>query len=135
MHSGDIVERLRNPYPARQDGDVGDEADIAHQLIALGPGIAPEHSQFSLIRSEPENGVERGGLACAVGTDDSEDAAFFNPQIDAVQRDGCTERLSKTACFYNCHGLRSSPEGFDSADFDCASSEDGRWFAPSSSSS
>ena len=43
MHAGDVVERLRNPYPARQHGDIGNEADIAHELIALGPGVASEH--------------------------------------------------------------------------------------------
>ena len=26
MHAGDVVEHLRNPHPARQHGDVGDEA-------------------------------------------------------------------------------------------------------------
>src|SRR5208282_1005795 len=39
-----------------------------------------EHPQFSLIWGESENRVERGGLACAVGTDDSEDAALFDTQ-------------------------------------------------------
>ena len=48
MHAGDVIEHLRNPHPARQHGDIGDEADIAHELIALGPGIASEHLQFSL---------------------------------------------------------------------------------------
>ena len=105
MHAGDVVERLRNPDPARQHGDIGDEADIAHELIALGPGIASEHPQFSLIRGEAENRVERGGLACAVGADESEDAALFDPQIDAVQRDGCAEGLAETACFDACHGF------------------------------
>ena len=55
MHAADVVEQLRNPHPARQHGDVGNEADIAHELIALGPGIAPEHSQFAFERSEAEN--------------------------------------------------------------------------------
>src|SRR6266478_9249570 len=76
MHALDVIERLRNPYPARQDGDIGDEADIAHEPIALGPGVAPQHSQFSLIGSEAENRVERGGLAGAVGTDNPKDAPF-----------------------------------------------------------
>ncbi len=49
MHAGDVVEHLRNPHPARQHRDIGNETDIAHELVALGPGIAPEHLQFSLI--------------------------------------------------------------------------------------
>ncbi len=109
MHPGDIVEHLRNPHPARQHGDIGNEADIAHELIALGPGISPEHLQFSLIRGEAENRVERGRLAGAVGADESEDAALFDPQIDAVQRDGWAEGLPKTACFYAGHGFNAPP--------------------------
>ena len=104
MHAGDVVERLRNPHPARQHGDIGDEADIAHELIALGPGIAAQHLQFSLIGSEAEDRVERGALAGAVGADEAEDAALFDPQIDAVQRDGFAEGLAQAACFDACHG-------------------------------
>ena len=51
------------------------------------PGIASEHPQLALIRSEAEDRVERGGLAGAVRADEAEDAAFFDAQIDAVQRD------------------------------------------------
>ena len=108
MHAGHVVERLRNLDPARQHRDIGNEADIAHQLIALGPGVASEHSQFSLIWGEAENRVERGGLAGAVRADESEDAALFDTQIHAVQRDGCAEGLAETACFYDCHGFGSS---------------------------
>src|SRR5579864_275666 len=111
MHAGHVVERLRNPHPARQHGDIGNEADIAHELIALGPGVASEHLQFSLIWSEAENRVECGRLACSVGTDDSEDAALFNTQIDAVQRDGCAEGLAKAAGFYVRHGFSAPPWG------------------------
>ena len=105
MHAGDVVERLRDPHPARQHGDVGNEADIAHQLIALGPRVASEHLQFALVGGEAEDRVERGGLACAVGTDQAEDAALFDAQIDAVQRDGRAEGLAQAACFYACHGF------------------------------
>ena len=105
MHPGDVVERLRNTHPAWQHRDIGNETDIAHELIALGPGVASEHLQFSLIGGEAENRIERGGLACAVGTDESENAAFFDPQIDAVQRDRCAVGLAETACFYTCHGF------------------------------
>src|SRR6202043_4038584 len=50
-----------------------------------------------------ENRVERGGFAGAIWTDDSEDAAFFDPQIDAVQRDSGAENFAETACFYTSH--------------------------------
>src|SRR6266849_2513902 len=105
----EVVESLPNPHPARQHGDVGNEAGIAHELFALSPGVASEHLQFSLIGGESENCVERGGLACAVGTDQSEDAALFDPQIYAVHRDVCPEGLPETACFYACHGFSAPP--------------------------
>ncbi len=108
MHARHVVERLRNPHPARQHSDIGNEADVAHELLALRPGISSEHPQLSLIRSQTENRVERGGLARAVGTDESEDATLFNTQIDAVQCNRCAEGLAETACFDACHGLQRS---------------------------
>jgi len=36
---------------------------------------------------EPDDGVEQGGLACAVGADETEDAALLDAQIDAIERD------------------------------------------------
>jgi hypothetical protein len=109
MHAGDVIERLRNSDPSRQHSDVGYEADIAHQLIALGPRVAAQHPQLSMIRSEADYGVERGGLACAVGADDSQDAALFNTQINAVQRNGGAEGLAEATCFYHCHGFSVPP--------------------------
>jgi hypothetical protein len=49
MDAGDVVEHARDAHPSRQHGDVGDEADVAHELIALGPRIASEDLQLSLI--------------------------------------------------------------------------------------
>src|SRR6266851_7183992 len=108
MHAAKVIERLRNPHPARQHGDIGDEADIAHEPIALGPGVASENLQFSLIWGEAENRVERSGLSCAVGTDESKNAALFDTQIDAVEREGCAEGLAEAACFDDCHDFGSS---------------------------
>src|SRR4029077_9930599 len=97
MHAADVVEQLRNPYPARQHGDVGDEADVPHEKVAFGPRVAPEHLQFSLMRGEAEDRVQRGGLAGAVGTDESEDATLFDAQMNAFQSDGGSERFTETA--------------------------------------
>src|SRR5258708_6737694 len=113
MDTGDVIEDLRDAHPARQHGDVGDEGDIAHEQIALGPGISSEHRQFSLVGGEAENGVERGGLSCAVRADEPEDAAFFDTQIDAVERDRGAERLAETACFDGCHDLGVSSSVLD----------------------
>src|SRR5712692_11578921 len=109
MHAGHVVERLRNPHPARQDRNIGNEAHIAHELITLAPGVAPQHPQFSLIGCEAENRVECGGFACSVRTDQSEDATLFYAQIHAIQRDGFAEGLAETACFYACHGFSAPP--------------------------
>src|ERR1700690_992670 len=97
MYSGDEVESLRNPHPARQDGDVGDEADIAHQQITLRPGIEPEDLQFSFVGSEAENCVESGRLTGAVGANQSEDASLVDLHVDAVERDGCAEGFAEAA--------------------------------------
>jgi hypothetical protein len=103
MHACNVIDRLRNPYPARKDSDVGNETDIAHESITFGPGVVPEYFQFSLIRNQTEDCVERGGLAGAVGADESEDAALFDAQIDAVERDLCAEGFAQAVCFYACH--------------------------------
>jgi hypothetical protein len=105
MDAGDVIERLRNPQPARQHGDIGDEADIAHELIALAPGITAEHFQFSLIWGEAENGMQRGALACAVGTDEAEDAALVDMQIHTVEGNGIAEGLAQATCFYDVHAF------------------------------
>ena len=42
--SGDIIEQLRDADPTRQDGDIGNEGDIAHQLFARRPGVPSEDS-------------------------------------------------------------------------------------------
>jgi hypothetical protein len=49
MHAGDVIKRLRNPQPTRQHCDVGNEADISHQQIALRPRVASQHLQLALI--------------------------------------------------------------------------------------
>ena len=108
MHSGNVVECLRNAHPARQHGDVGDERYVTHKLVALGPGIAPQDIQIPLIRGEAEDGVECRGFAGAIGADEPKDASFFDAQVDAIQRDGATERFAQAACFDACHGLDSS---------------------------
>jgi hypothetical protein len=104
-----VVEGLGDPQPAGQHRDIGNEADIAHEPIALGPGVAAENLQVSLVLDEPEDRVERGALAGAVGTDESEDAAFFDTQVDAIQSDGCAVGLAEAACFYAGHGFSAPP--------------------------
>src|SRR4051812_17935720 len=105
MHSRDVIERLRNPHPARQHGDIGNETDVAHELVALVPGISTENTELPLVRGETENGVERSALAGAVRPDQSEDAPLFDAQVDSFERDGGAKDFAETACFYAGHGL------------------------------
>src|SRR5437660_9008014 len=100
MHARHIIQCLRNSHPARKNGDISNEANITHKLIALFPRIAPEHSQFAFIWGEPENGVERSCLACAIRTNQAENAALFNSQIHGIERNRRAEDLAKPACFY-----------------------------------
>ena len=55
-------------------------------------GLRPRTRQVSLEGREAEDGVERGGLAGAVGADEPEDAALFDTEIDAVERDASRRR-------------------------------------------
>src|SRR6267142_1167678 len=57
MHAREVIKSLPNPHPAWKHCDIGNEAGIAHELIALGPGVASEHLQFSLVWREAENRV------------------------------------------------------------------------------
>jgi len=47
-------------------------------------------------------------FAGAVGADDSQDAALFDVQVDAVERDGRAEGFAQAAGFDDGHGLGSS---------------------------
>src|SRR5262245_28805844 len=100
MHAGDIVQHLRDPHPARQDGNVSDEAHIAHELITLCPGVAPEHPEFPLVWSEAENHIERGGLARAVGTDEPQDAALLDSHVNTIQCPGGAKIFAQATCLY-----------------------------------
>src|SRR5439155_11921627 len=91
------------------EGAVSDEGDIKHELIALGPRVAPEHFELSLIWGGAEDRVERGRVAGAVGPDESQDAALFDTQIDPVQRDGRVEDLAEAVCFYAGHRVSAFP--------------------------
>ena len=105
MDAGHIVQRLAHPHPAGKHGDIGDEADLRHQPIALGPGIVPQHPQFALEFDQPEHGRKRRALARAIGTDQAQDAAFLDAQIDAVQGHGLAVGLAKIAGFDAGHGF------------------------------
>src|SRR5437868_12438274 len=109
MNAGHVVEHLRDADPAWQYGDVGDERDVAHELFARRPWVAPQDLQFSFVIGEAEDGVERGALAGAIRADQAEDAALFDTQIDAVERDRRAVRFAEAAGFYACHEFSAPP--------------------------
>src|SRR4051812_42293436 len=131
MHARDIVERLGNAYPARQDGDVRDETNIAHEPVSFRPGVAPKHSQFALEVRQTQNRVECGRFAGAIRPDQSKDAALLDSQVDAVERYGRVESLPKSVCFYAGHDQRFSFVFFDRAG--CAAASSSAWVIPSRS--
>ena len=91
--------------------------------------------KLSPMRGKAENRIERCGLACAIGADESENAPLFHTQIDAVQRHRIPEGFAQAVCFYARHVFTASFRDFDSAGFARAVSEDGRRVASVSRSS
>ena len=57
MHALDEVDRVLDLEPLRQDGDVGDEAHLVHQLLALGARIHAQHGQFALELGQAQDGL------------------------------------------------------------------------------
>src|SRR5882724_10509585 len=112
-HIGEDVLDLFHLMCGHDDGAAAVEVVVQQGIVELLAiqDIAAERPQFSLIWGEAEDCVERGGLARAVGTDEPENAALFNTQINAVQRDGCAEGLTEAAGFYAGHGVSFPPWG------------------------
>ena len=79
-----IVDHLRHAQAARQDRHVGDETDVAHQVFTGCPGIAAQHAEVALIGRQSQYGVDRGGLAGAVGADQADDPTCVDLEIDTM---------------------------------------------------
>src|SRR6516162_6584422 len=108
MDPGHVIDRIRNPNPARQYSYVSDEGNIRHQALAFAPWIAAEHPKLSLIGDQSKNRVQGSGLASPIGPNQAEDAPLIHPQIDAVERDRRAEHLAEIPCFDTRHDQRSS---------------------------
>src|SRR5690606_27870053 len=112
---GDELDRLGDTDPARQHGDVGDEAHVAHQLVAFGARVAADHAHLALERDQPEHRLEGGGLAGAVGPDQTDDPAGRDLERGAVQRDLVLVDLAQLAGAHHgvgCgggHGVHRAP--------------------------
>ena len=107
MHAGDEVDRLRNLQPARQHRDIGDEAHLFHERVALRARIEPQHLELAVERREAEDGLDHRGLAGAVRADQADDAARFHVEIHSANHRRAAVALGETASFnYCCHLLR-----------------------------
>jgi hypothetical protein len=58
MHAGDEIDGVLHLQPARQDGDVGDEADVLHQVVALGARVDAQHRQLAVEGDQAQRGLE-----------------------------------------------------------------------------
>ena len=79
--------------PARQHRDVGDEADVLHEPVALVVGVEAEHRELAVEAREAEQGLERGRLAGAVRADQPDDAAGLDVEIHVVE---CARRAERS---------------------------------------
>jgi len=98
VHAGDEVERLSTATSAAARHVA--MKHVAHELVALAPGSRPSTGALP-DTSETDHRVEGGGLAGAVRTI-NRGSAFFDTQIDAVQRDRRTKPCAGTA---SIHGI------------------------------
>src|SRR5258708_223640 len=58
VYTANEVERLADTQPAGEHGNIRDEADVLHELIALGARVASEHAQVAVEMRQAENGLE-----------------------------------------------------------------------------
>src|SRR5690606_29493518 len=99
----------RHPDPARQDGDVGDEADLVHQLVARHARVLAQYRKLALERGQAEDGLQRRGLAGTVGADQADDAARLDGEADFVQRRLAAVLLAEVAGDDGAHSTPALP--------------------------
>ncbi len=108
VYAFDVFQRLADLQPARQHRHIGDEGDLLHQRLALAARVEAQDREFALEVGQTEQGLQGGGLTGAVGTDETDDAAGFDGEIDAVQDFRAGVTLGQAACGDEC-GHDGSP--------------------------
>src|SRR6056297_760857 len=101
------LNNVFDPRPSRQHGDIGNEADILHQAIAGAGRIETQNFEIAIIAAEPENRLESRGLAGSVRSDQADDTARGNVEIDAVQGSGLAKAPAEVSCSDGCIHDRS----------------------------
>jgi hypothetical protein len=75
-------------------------------LRALAARIEAQHRQLAFVVGEPEDRLQRGGLAGAVRPDQADDATRFDLEVDAVERLDAAVALGQAAG--TDHGLQGT---------------------------
>ncbi len=116
MHGGDEIQCLRDTQPPRQYGDIGDEAYVAHQLVALGARVAAQYLKMALECRESQHSLQCRGLAGTVRSDEAHDTSGAHCEVHAVERAPGTVCLCQATSFNHCchfwlpSSLRSAAE-------------------------
>ncbi len=97
VHVGDEIDHFVHADPAWQYRHIGDEADIAHQLVTLLARVETQHVEITREIGEAEDRLQRGGLAGTVGADQSDDPTGSDLETDVVQRQGRLVPLAQAA--------------------------------------
>ncbi len=104
MHGGNELQGLAHSQPFRQDRHVRNEAHVPHQFIPLSSRVTAEDLQLPGEGCQAQNGLERGGLACPVRTDESDDPSGLHREAHAIERPQCAKGLGETPGFNHfCH--------------------------------
>ena len=81
------------------------DADDATELVAVAARVEPEHADRARVgRPQPADGLDRGGLAGAVGAEDGEDLALLDREGHAVDRRAVAVALDEVGDFDDVHG-------------------------------
>ena len=82
----DEVDRLPDAQPGGEHRDVGDEARLAHERRPVAERLTTEHAKLALVAGESQHGPQGGGLAGAVRTDQTDDAARLDDETHVIER-------------------------------------------------
>src|SRR6056297_79666 len=92
------LDDLSDSSPPRQHCHVGDETDVLHQVITVLGRVDSEYFEFAAELAQPQNRLERGGLAGAIRADQAHDSTGRYIQVDTVERDRAAVAPAQPLC-------------------------------------